>query len=224
MIPTTCAVALPIPALKPYSYSIPASLADRVKPGARVLVPVRSRELIGVVLAVDEESPGGLKPVLLAPDAEPLLPQPLLDLGVWVSGYYTTPIGLTFRAMLPSALWGASRLMANVVDARSASGGTSRDVMSLIRRAGGRVPAASLTRKLGRPVWDTLQRLERAGAVALETEPAKLGPVPRKEDFLVLERTIPSLLERDRVFGRAARQRSAFDAVDELGGDQRVSS
>ena len=78
MIPTTCVVALPIPVPQPYSYAIPTSLADRVVPGARVLVPVRSRQLIGVVLEVGDGPVDGLKAVLLAPDSEPLLPQSLL--------------------------------------------------------------------------------------------------------------------------------------------------
>ena len=188
MIPKTCVVALPIPAQKPYAYAIPTSLADRVQPGARVLVPVRSRELVGVVLEVDEEAVEGLKMVLLAPDASPLLPRSLLELGLWISNYYTTPIGLTFRAMLPPALWGSSRLVAEVLDRNSTAGGASREVLSQLRRSGGRMAAASLARKLRRPVWDTLQRLARSGAVTLETEPAKFGPPPRTERVMVLSR------------------------------------
>ena len=222
MIPTTCVVALPIPASKPYPYAIPTGLADRVVPGARVLVPVRSRELIGVVLEVGAGPDEGLKTVLLAPDSEPLLPQSLLDLGKWISNYYTTPIGLTFRAMLPPALWGSSRLIAQISDPHVVAGGASREVLSLIDRAGGRAAATSLARKLRRPVWDTLQRLARSGAVALETEPARLGPAPRTETVIALVQDIPSILERERVFGRAPRQRGAYEAIEALGGEALV--
>lgn len=34
-------VALPLPLAEPYRYRIPATLADRALPGARVVVPVR---------------------------------------------------------------------------------------------------------------------------------------------------------------------------------------
>ena len=223
MIPTTCVVALPIPVSKPYSYAIPTSIADRVVPGSRVLVPVRSRELIGVVLEVGDGSAEGLKAVMLAPDAGPLLPQSLLDLGIWISNYYTTPIGLTIRAMLPPALWGGSRLVAQLLESHAGSGGTSRDVLNILRRAGGRMAAATLTRKLRRPVWDTLQRLARSGIIALETEPAKLGPAPRTETVIVLDGTTPSILERESLFGRAARQRSAYEAIEALGGEALVN-
>jgi primosomal protein N' (replication factor Y) len=43
-------VALPLPIPEPYTYRVPETLADRVTPGARVVVPVRNREVIGVVV------------------------------------------------------------------------------------------------------------------------------------------------------------------------------
>jgi primosomal protein N' (replication factor Y) len=168
---------------------------------------------------VDAEGGDDLKAVLLAPDSEPLFPASLLELGGWISRYYTTPIGLTFRAMLPSALWGSSQLVAEVRDRSSPAGGASKDVMLALARAGGRAPATTLARKLRRPVWETLQRLARAGAVALETEPPSLGPTAGIERVLVLTSVAPSLIERDRVFGRAERQRAAYEAADALGGE-----
>jgi primosomal protein N' (replication factor Y) len=54
--------------------------------------------------------------------------------------------------------------------------------------------------------------------VTLETEAPDLGPAAGSERILVLVRPLASLLERDREFGRAERQRAAYDAVDGLGG------
>jgi primosomal protein N' (replication factor Y) len=71
-------------------------------------------------------------------------------------------------------------------------------------------------------VWDTLQRLERAGAVALETEPADLGPAAGAERILVLTARLPTIIEREEVFGRARRQRAAYEVVDALGGEAPV--
>ncbi len=216
---TTCRVALPVPALKPYAYAVPASLVDRVVPGARVVVPVRSRALVGVVLRVEAGETDGLKSVLLAPDAQPLMPGGLVELGAWISRYYVTPIGITLRAMLPSALWGASRLMASLIGPETASRGASLDVVMALDRMGGRASASALQRRLGRPVWDVLQRLARLEVVSLETEPPSLGPRVGSERVIVLTTPLPSLLERERTFGRAARQRAAFEAIDSLGGE-----
>lgn len=222
MLPTTCLVALPIPAQQPYSYAIPAALADRVAPGARVVVPVRARELVGVVIAVDDSPANGLKSVLLAPDHAPLLPEGLLKLGQWIAQYYISPLGLTFKAMLPPGLWGSSKLVAEIRNASAAAGGASQQVLAALERAGGRAEAKTLARKLKRPVWDTLQRLARSGAVALETQPPQLGPAAGTKRVLILTKPLPSLIERENIFGRAARQRAAFEAVDAMGGEAGV--
>jgi primosomal protein N' (replication factor Y) len=49
-------VALPVPLRKTFDYSIPASLHGTPHIGARVRVPFGRRELIGVILAVDEHT------------------------------------------------------------------------------------------------------------------------------------------------------------------------
>ena len=105
-------VVLPLPLSRPYTYLIPAELAERVVPGARVLVPVRRRRAIAVVHAVDvpplapDVTP---KSILAAPDADPALTPALLRLGRWMGDYYGAPLGLAVRALLPGALWRAGR-------------------------------------------------------------------------------------------------------------------
>lgn len=222
MIPSACSVALPIPSPRPYSYAIPAALADRVMPGARVVVPVRRREMVGVVLSVGDPPERSLKPVLLAPDARAIVPGALLELARWMAGYYASPIGIVLRTMLPAALWGTSRLVATLLAPERAAGGVSRDVAGLLERGGGRMSAGALARKLRRPVWDVLQRLERAGAVFLETEPPDLGPAARTERYVALEKSLPTLLEREAEFGRARRQREAYEALEALDGEATV--
>lgn len=223
MTPSCCAVALPLPSPHPYRYRIPPALADRVRRGARVVVPVRGSEMVGVVLECGDEPALDLKPVYAAPDAEPLLPEPLLSLAQWVARYYAAPIGLALRAALPAALWGRSRLVAELRVPGADVGGASRDLIAELERARGRATAAALAKKLRRPVWDTLQRLARAGVVALEVEPPELGPAAGRQRTVLLTRSLPSLLERERVFGRAARQRAAYEAIDALGGEAELA-
>lgn len=222
-LPASCAVALPIPASQPYSYAIPTTLADRVSPGSRVVVPVRSRQLVGLVVGVRDADSSGLKPVLLAPDSTPLLSQTLLALAAWVARYYAAPLGLTLKAMLPGALWGASRLVAVLCRPERAPGGLGGAVVGALEGKGGRASATALARTVKRPVWAVLQRLERAGVVQLETEAPSLGPSPKIESVIVLRRSLPSLLERERTFGRARRQRELYEMLDNLGGEAAVS-
>ncbi len=218
-VPVTCSVALPLPVGRPYRYSIPPALADRVVEGARVVVPVRAREMVGVVVGLSDESLPSLKPVLLAPDDRPLVPGSLVRLAEWISRYYACPLGLTLRTMLPPALWGASRLVARVIDVSRAGGGLSQEIVEALKRMNGRASAGGLARKLKRPVWDALQRLERSGAIALETEPPDLGPGEGKVSVVKLTRALSSLLEREEVFGRAKKQRVAYELIDGLGGE-----
>ncbi len=216
---TICSVALPIPSPRPYSYAIPPNHGAQVTRGARVVVPVRTRELVGVVLDVDTGPAEGLKPILVVPDPRPAVPEPLLELADWVAQYYVTPIGLTLRAMLPPGLWGASRLVARLIDDDVDGAGVTGAVVAALRAAGGELSASALRRRLRRPVWDSLRRLVHEGVVHLETLPPSLGPDVERVRVVVLTRTLPSLLERERMFGRAIRQREAFEAVDALGGE-----
>ena len=78
-------VALPLPLATPYTYSIPETLGDRVVPGARVVVPIHRRELIGVVVGADVEPPtANAKDVLAVPDPEPALSTAFLATAEWI--------------------------------------------------------------------------------------------------------------------------------------------
>lgn len=105
-------VVLPIPLPRTYTYEIPVALAERVVPGARVIVPLQRRQVVGLVVTVDAPAPGTsvpVRPIAAAPDAEAALSPALVRLGQWISRYYGTPIGLALRALLPGGLWSVRR-------------------------------------------------------------------------------------------------------------------
>ena len=105
-------MVLPVPVPRTYTYLIPADLEPRVVPGARVVVPVQRRQVVGIVAAVDAAPPAStvaVKPIAAAPDAAPAITAPLLALGLWMSRYYGAPLGLALRALLPGALWSVRR-------------------------------------------------------------------------------------------------------------------
>src|SRR5207237_507564 len=109
-LPKFAEVVLPLPVPRPYTYEVPPELSGRVVPGARVVVPVQRRRVVGVVTAVDVAAPAvTAKAILAAPDEEPALAGPLLALGRWISRYYGTPPGWALRALLPGALWSVRR-------------------------------------------------------------------------------------------------------------------
>jgi primosomal protein N' (replication factor Y) len=212
-------VALPLPLAQPYSYRIPEAIADRVEPGARVVVPVRQRELVGIVVG-REAPPAGIeaREILAAPDPAPALSGPLLETARWISGYYAAPIGLTLKAMLPSALWGESRVVATLVPGASrGAGGFGGDVLAWLDRKGGSGPVSAIGRALKRPAWEAINRLARVGAITLEVQAAETDRATASERVLVLGDP-PSLLEREKLFARAREQRRLFESLEELGG------
>ncbi|MGI8743208.1 MAG: primosomal protein N' [Bryobacteraceae bacterium] len=97
-----CDVSLPVPLDQPFSYSLPETLHHRVKPGCRVLAPLGSRKLTGVVLSTYADPPAGpVKDVFRLIDEEPVLNSELLALGRWISSYYCAPLGEVLRSMTP---------------------------------------------------------------------------------------------------------------------------
>ena len=109
--PRYAAVVLPVPVSRPYIYAVPEPLAGRVVPGARVVVPLRRRSVVGIVTALRHQpsAVGDIKPISAAPDDQPALSPALLDLGRWMSDYYGAPLGLSLRAILPGPLWSVVR-------------------------------------------------------------------------------------------------------------------
>lgn len=211
-------VALPLPLAQPYTYRIPEALADRVVPGARVVVPVRQREMIGVVTALGPPAAGITpKDILSAPDPAPALPEALLETARWISGYYGAPLGLTLRAMLPSAMWGASHVVAVLGDS-APPGGVAGEVARFLERKGGEAPVPAIARALRRPVWDAVNRLARVGAVTLRVEPAETRGNVATERVIRLRDPVPALVEREALFRRAPKQRAALEALEDLGG------
>ncbi len=100
-------VALPHSAPEPLVYRIPPELEAFAAVGARVRVPVRDRELTGIVVEVEADSdldPAVVRPLLDVLDPAPLLPEELLRLARFITDYYRCPLGTTLAAMLPARL------------------------------------------------------------------------------------------------------------------------
>lgn len=90
---------------KPYSYLIPKELD--VTSGMRVQIPFgrSNRATQGVVLAVEQGTGEGLKPITACLDEEPLLTGTMLQLAEFMRQRYFCTFFDAVRAMLPAGLW-----------------------------------------------------------------------------------------------------------------------
>jgi primosomal protein N' (replication factor Y) len=99
-------VAVPVPLGRAFSYKVPEGLAERVRPGARVLCQFGARRVLGIVLSVGDgplDFPESkLKPLGAVVDPEPVLPAELLAFLVELASYYLSPIGEVMRLAVPA--------------------------------------------------------------------------------------------------------------------------
>ena len=191
------AVVLPVPVNRPYIYEIPDALAERVVPGARVVVPLRRRSSIGIVTDAIDHRPsavGDIKPITAAPDDQPALSPALLELGRWLSDYYGAPLGLALRAILPGPLWSVARpagpapaaerllvLTRNGMDSllererRFKRAPKRRAVYETVEALGGSAPLSHLVKQL-RLSRNSLDGLVRQGLARIEHVPEMRDP------------------------------------------------
>jgi primosomal protein N' (replication factor Y) (superfamily II helicase) len=95
-------VAVPVPALGLLTYAVPAAMA-MPRSGARVVVPMGSRTLTGVVIgeAAAADTAYAIKPIASILDDEAFIPPDVIRLTEWVSDYYLAGPGATLAAALP---------------------------------------------------------------------------------------------------------------------------
>jgi primosomal protein N' (replication factor Y) (superfamily II helicase) len=95
-------VAVPVPHLDLLTYSVSD---DQPVPavGARVVVPLGSRIVTGIVIEHVHAADAGLevKPVRQVLDAGPCVPEDLVALARWTAEYYAAGVGDTIPALLP---------------------------------------------------------------------------------------------------------------------------
>lgn len=96
-------IAVPLPIEGLYSYGLPEELIEAAKPGVRVSVPFKNREMTGYVVNVRRvmENDVKLKPVSEILDAQPVLTAPILQLTKWISEYYLCSWGEAIENALP---------------------------------------------------------------------------------------------------------------------------
>ena len=99
-------VILPLPLEGLFTYGLPASLADMVRVGERVLAPLgKSKKYIAVVMRVHDKKPDfDVKDIEELLDDQPAVGERQLKLWNWIADYYLSPIGEVYKAAMPSGL------------------------------------------------------------------------------------------------------------------------
>src|SRR5437773_2805570 len=86
-------------------YAVPQGLMERVGVGSRVRVPFRDKSALATVVAITEHSEAkGIRSIEALVGEAPILSEPLLELGRWISAYYCCPIETVMRSLLPQVI------------------------------------------------------------------------------------------------------------------------
>lgn len=217
-------VALPLPVFHTFTYRVPEEEMERAVPGARVLVPFQRKERIGWIDRLEEESDvPRVRPLHGVIDRAPSAAPGVLELCRWIADYYIAPLGQVIRTALPAALCDSSTDFVTLRDdtavARAALTPLQAVVVDWLREREGPQPIARLRRERGdRAWWPALRRLADDGVVELFQEGPRVLPPVRTRRVMRLTRELPSLRERDEIFGRARRQRELWELLESMGG------
>jgi primosomal protein N' (replication factor Y) len=100
-------VAVPVPTLDLLTYLVPPDMTPPVV-GARVVVPIGTRAVTGIVVEADARAGAGggeegltLKPIRQVLDAGAFIPADVVSLAQWTAEYYAAGAGETITAVLP---------------------------------------------------------------------------------------------------------------------------
>src|SRR5271165_1048698 len=88
------------------TYLVPERLCGTIMRGHRVLVPLRSRVMTGIVIEIgDQFAPDGanLKPITDLIEPEPILDEPHLRLIKFAANYYMASLSEAYRTAIPGA-------------------------------------------------------------------------------------------------------------------------
>jgi len=166
-------VAVPVPGLGALTYSVPDGLRDPVV-GARVLVPLGTRTVTGIVLGPDGDRGLTPKPLADVLDGEPFLPKQIVDLCQWVADYYACGIGEAIATAMPPRAWIESERRVRITDLGHARlltlKGPRRTVLDALE--GGKVLSVEALLKKAGVAHGTLTALERERLVEL-TQPLR---------------------------------------------------
>jgi primosomal protein N' (replication factor Y) len=93
------------------TYAIPPALEGLIQPGHRVLAPLRSRKVTGVVTELGERlSTTALKPILQMLEPRPLFDRAHLQLMEFLASYYMVSIADAYRSVIPAVARVESRV------------------------------------------------------------------------------------------------------------------
>jgi primosomal protein N' (replication factor Y) len=180
-------VTLDLTLRKECDYLIPPEFAAEVEVGSRVKVPFNTRQVLGSVTALTEQSPHtNLRPILKVLGRQALLTPKVLQIARWLAEYYCCPLEVALKSVLPEAVrkeaagWRERLVVRSLPVLGEAPRLSARQelVWKLIQ-ASGELPLQELLQKAG-TTSATVRRLEDRGLVSVGLSISERDPYDRE--------------------------------------------
>lgn len=98
-------VTLDLTLRKEFDYLIPPEFLQEIEVGSRVKVPFNTRQVLGSVTALTQESPHtNLRPILKVIGRQSLLTPKVLNVARWIAEYYCCPLEVALKSVLPDSV------------------------------------------------------------------------------------------------------------------------
>jgi primosomal protein N' (replication factor Y) (superfamily II helicase) len=176
-------VAVPVPFLDVLTYQVPDGAAPPPR-GARVVVPLGKRVVTGIVvnpaatLDAGQTPADKIKNVIEVLDDHAFLPEPVVNLALWVAEYYACGAGDALAAAVPSTQAHKTIRIATVTaqghDRQIVLRGRQKEALDVLRGAPDGVPVPALNER--GISTDVLQRLAAKGLVAFRHQRIERDP------------------------------------------------
>lgn len=229
MLSTFAEIAVPVSLHQTLTYRVPPALADGVRLGSRVEVPLGTKRTTGFVVGLRDETPvdaAKLKSITaVLDDDEPALIPEIIDLCRWAAEYYIAPLGEMLRVALPANMAARGRRLAIL----TATEAMIEEALAQKRILGSDLPLVAELRKRALPmaaIFDEMKiarsavdRLRAAGILAVRDQ-LKDAEGVRYDRFVVLY-DLSVVLETDPG-ALTAKQQSAVALLRARGGELSV--
>jgi primosomal protein N' (replication factor Y) (superfamily II helicase) len=163
-------VSIPSPLREPFIYRVPDHLLDQISIGMRVLIPLGTRKLTGIVIdLLTQTSLADTKEILALQDDRPVLDPTLMQLSQWTAQYYVASLGEVLATILPPSLkTEVQRIVVANQATTDVSGTLEKRVLDLLRQRNGKISLKALTREVSRSgLYGALERLQSSGAIEI---------------------------------------------------------
>jgi primosomal protein N' (replication factor Y) len=207
-------VAVPVPSLDLLTYRVPAgSAAPPV--GARVVVPLGSRSVTGIVVDLSHASdaPDGtdIRAIKTILDSEPFIPCEVVELAKWTAEYYAAGPGEAITAVLPPKTRGERAdshktirmlsLTSSGMDADLAVTSRQREVLDIIGGVADGISSVELARR--GVSADLFTRLIKSGLVQVRHDRVDRDPFDSSTlEAAPVDRSRRLTLEQDAALAR----------------------